>query len=606
MMVMTIRTKNIKNRYWLISIAVFFIFSWADKAQAFTLGENHIFFVDTSYDISGRAQVSATLRQVGDHALFYTADDWWSSLSAADVETANAAILNLSGEFDKTIYPRLTRIFGSEWSPGIDRDLRISILITKINKSTGGYFNSADEYPQAQIANSNEREMIYLNSTYITSPLVKSFLAHEFQHMINFYQKEKLRNSVEDVWLNEARSEYASFLCGYDSLYENSNLERRVRDFLRYSTDPLAEWQNEPADYGAVNLFMHYLVSRYGEQILTKMTQTDAVGIASIDQALAISGFTERFKDIFTNWTVANYINDCQLAQGQKYCYLDPLLTYDRLHVRPQTSNLLSVKEGTALVFSDTIKDWSGRWYEILPQGSGLNLIIKVQGFDNSNLQAALVVFNKDGSKVIRLFNFDAIQSAENIISDFGDQVSGVALILSNQTKTSGFTASDPSYQFSYDAKITSASQLPVISPSPSAHSPIATTSPASSPAPQIVNPNFPDGSLIRVKDDAKVYIISGVYKRWLQSMQILTAYSHLIGQSIIEVTQTQADYYKEAWLIRADGDYKVYEINGDLTKHWLNMSADEFTNSGRSWDMVYIINARERDIYRTGAEVIR
>ena len=24
--------------------------------------------------------------------------------------------------------------------------------------------------------------------------------------------------------------------------------------------------------------------------------------------------------------------------------------------------------------FSDTIKDWSGRWYEILPQGGGLNL----------------------------------------------------------------------------------------------------------------------------------------------------------------------------------------------------------------------------------------
>jgi len=604
MTVMTIRTKNIANRYWLILAVVFFVLALAGSASAFTLGENHIFFVDTSYDISGQTQVRATLRQVGDHALFYTADDWWSSLSATDAETANAAILNLSNEFDKTIYPRLTRVFGSEWSPGIDNELRITILITQINKSTGGYFNSIDEYPQAQITNSNEREMIYLNSTYITSSLVKSFLAHEFQHMINFYQKEKLRNSVEDIWLNEARSEYASSLLGYDNPYDGSNLERRVRDFLRYSTDPLAEWQNEPADYGAVNLFMHYLVSRYGEQILTKMTQTDVVGIVSIDQALAASGFAERFKDIFTNWTVANYVNDCQLGQGQKYCYLDPLLTYAKLHVRPRISNLLSVNEGTELVFSDAIKDWSGRWYEILPQGSGLNLIIKVQGFDNSNLQAALVIFNQDGSKIIQSFNFNAIQSAANIISDFGNQISGAVLILSNQAKTFGFTASDPSYQFSYDAKITSDSQLPSASPLPLPPVPSPAATPL--PAPQIVNPNFPDGSLIRVKGDVRVYIINGVYKRWLQSPQILAAYPHLFGQSIIEVTQAQADYYKDAWLVRAAGDYKVYEINGDGTKHWLNMSADQFTNSGRLWSMIYIVNAREKDLYKTGAEVMK
>jgi len=86
----------------------------------------------------------------------------------------------------------------------------------------------------------------------------------------------------------------------------------------------------------------------------------------------------------------------------------------------------------------------------------------------------------------------------------------------------------------------------------------------------------------------------------------ILAAYPHLVRQSIIEVTPEQANYYKDAWLIRSAGDYKVYEINGDLTKHWLNMSADEFTNSGRSWGMVYIVNVRERDLYKTGAEVLR
>ena len=599
----------IKNtgKFYVLAWGIFFsVFLCAQNALAFKLGENQIFSVDASYDISDRAEVRATLRQVGDHALFYTADDWWLGLSVVDKDTANAAILNLSNEFDKTIYPRLTQVFGSEWSPGIDNDLRITILITQIKKGTGGYFNSVDEYPKSQIAGSNEREMIYLNFLYLASDSAKGFLAHEFQHMINFYQKEKLRNSTEEIWLNEARSEYAPSLCGYDSPYEGSNLERRVKDFLRYPTDSLTEWQNEPADYAAVNLFMQYLVSRYGEQILTGMMKTEAVGIASINQALTSSGFSERFKDIFNNWTLANFVNDCQLGEGQRYCYLNSRLTYGYFHVRPQTSNLLAVREGLEFSFADSLKDWSGRWYEILPQGSGLNLIVNFQGESAADFQVALLIFNLDGSKSVRFLKLGSAGTGDDILKNFGNQISNVVLVLFSQTKQAGFTANDPAYQFSYDVRITSAGQLPSPSSMPPAPSPTSTPVLSPTPAPQIINPNFLVGSLIRVQDGIKVYIINGVYKRWLQSPQILAAYPHLVRQSIIEVTPEQANYYKDAWLIRSAGDYKVYEINGDLTKHWLNMSADEFTNSGRSWGMVYIVNVRERDLYKTGAEVLR
>lgn len=577
-------------------------FFWCQPALAFKLGENQVFSVDASYDINDRAQIKATLRQVGDHALYYAADDWWLSLGPVEAENANAAILNLSDEFDKTIYPRLTQVFGSEWSPGIDNDLRITILITKIKKGTGGYFNSIDEYSKAQIVSSNEREMIYLNSAYLSSVSAKSFLAHEFQHMINFYQKEKLRNSLEDIWLNEARSEYASSLCGYDSPYEGSNLERRVRDFLRYPTDSLTEWQNESADYAAVNLFMQYLVSRYGEQILTKMMKTEIVGIDSINQALASAGFSERFRDIFNNWTIANFVNDCQLGEGQRYCYLNSRLTYEYFHLRPQMSNLLAVREGVNFSFADSLKDWSGRWYEILPLGSGLNLMVNFQGASATNFQAILLIFNIDGSKNIRFLKLDSAQAAGAIVPDFGNQVSGVVLVLFSQTKQSGFSANEPTYQFSYNVKITSAIKLPAASPLPPAPSPTA----APSPAPPIINPNFSDGSLIRAQGDTKVFIINGAYKRWLQSPQILAAYPHLVGQKIIEAKQEQADYYKDAWLIRTEGDYKVYEINGDGTKHWLNMSAEQFSESGRKWEMVYVVNRAERDLYKMGAEVLR
>ncbi len=597
--------KNTKKFYWLVLGVVFGSFLCAENALAFKLGENQVFSIDASYDINDRAQINATLRQVGDHALYYAADDWWLSLGPVEAESANAAILNLSNEFDKTIYPRLTQVFGSEWSPGIDNDLRITILITKIKKGTGGYFNSIDEYSKAQIASSNEREMIYLNSIYLSSFSAKSFLAHEFQHMINFYQKEKLRNSVEDIWLNEARSEYASSLCGYDSPYEGSNLERRVRDFLRYPTDSLTEWQNESADYAAVNLFMQYLVSRYGEQILTKMMKTEIVGIDSINQALALAGFSERFRDIFNNWTVANFVNDCQLGEGQRYCYLNSRLTYEYFHLRPQMSNLLAVREGVNFSFADSLKDWSGRWYEILPLGSGLNLMVNFQGASATNFQAALLIFNIDGSKNIRFLKLDSAQAAGAIVPDFGNQASGVVLVLFSQTKQSGFSANEPTYQFSYNAKITSAAQIPAVSVLPPAPLPAISPSPAVVSL-RAVNPNFPDGSLIRAKGSDKVFVIKGNYRRWLQSPQIFAAYPHFKWQNIIEVSSAQLNFYQEAWLIRAEGDFRVYEINGDQTKHWLNISAEQLVNFGRSWGAVYIVNAMERDLYKTGAEVLR
>ncbi len=594
--------KKRKKLYWLIFGLIFSGFFYAGNALAFKLGENQLFFVDPSYDLSERTQINGTLRQVGDHALFYTADDWWSSLGTAEVESANTAILSLAAEFDRTIYPRLTQVYGSEWSPGIDNDLRVTILITRIKKGTGGYFNSSDEYPRSQVVNSNEREMIYLNSLYLISSSARDFLAHEFQHMINFYQKEKLRNSTEEVWLNEARSEYAATLCGFDSPYEGSNLERRVKDFLRYSTDSLTEWRNESADYGAANLFMQYLVNRYGEQILTRMMKTEKVGVESINQALADTGFSERFIDIFTNWTIANFVNDCQLGEGQKYCYLNQKLNYGSFHLQPQISNFLSVRDGAEFSFADEVKDWSGRWYEILPIGSGLNLMIDFKNQVGSTFQAALLILDFNGAKTLRPLKFNSAQAAADIVADFGSRVASVVLILSNQTKQKGFTSNETAREFSYVAKITASSQLPAVTPASSSQ---PTPTPSPEPAP-VVSPNFPDGSLVRAKGESKVYIIQGQYRRWLQTPQILAAYPHLGWQSIREVTLEQLNWYQEVWLVRAEGDARVFEINGDSTKHWLNMSADSFSLSGRSWKMVYIVNKTERDLYRTGAEVLR
>ena len=61
---------------------------------------------------------------------------------------------------------------------------------------------------------------------------------------------------------------------------------------------------------------------------------------------------------------------------------------------------------------------------------------------------------------------------------------------------------------------------------------------------------------------------------------------------------------YGDSWLVRGTNDEKVYEINGDGTRHWLDMTPEKFSATGRLWDMVCIINQSELSWYEEGALV--
>ena len=112
------------------------------------------------------------------------------------------------------------------------------------------------------------------------------------------------------------------------------------------------------------------------------------------------------------------------------------------------------------------------------------------------------------------------------------------------------------------------------------------------------------NGSLIRATGDSKVYIVKDTYKRWIQSADIFGCYGHLNFDAVQEVSSSTRDTYTDAWLVRDSEDTKVYEVNGDMSKHWLNMTAQQFVDSGRLWDMIYVINSCETLLYTTGVDV--
>ncbi|MBZ9572229.1 hypothetical protein KJA15_02790 [Patescibacteria group bacterium] len=412
--------------------------------QAAQIGESQEFYVESSYDLSERSQLSTTLVKITPELYFYIDEKWWSFSPQNEVYQT---LSSLGEEFKNKIYPFLTSTFGQEWKPGIDGEERITILIHPMREEVGGYFKSGDEYSRLQVSNSNEREMVYLNANYITNLLAKSFLAHEFQHLITFNQQEREQGIVEEVWLNEARSETAITLLGYDDIYEGSNLQKRVERFLKNPSDSITEWQNKPQDYGVLNLFFQYLVDHYGKEILIDSLHSKKVGIPSLNEALSKNGSDIEFSQIFTDWTIAVLVNDCTL--GEKYCYLNQNLK--DLHIVPLI-NFLPLTGESALTLIDTTKNWSGNWYKFV--GGKGDLKFEFEGNPSVEFKIPYVIRDSFGDSTIEFLLVDKNQKGEIFISDFGTQNVSLVIIPSIQNEVTGFDGFEPSYQFSWSASI--------------------------------------------------------------------------------------------------------------------------------------------------------
>jgi len=439
--------KNYKVKI-LLFVFVFAIFGFgsASEVGAASEGEVRNFYIDSSYDLYGRSEISAELIRTTNSLYFYIEKKWWGSSSPLEQNNIRIALFDLGEEFKNKIYPVLTANFGQEWRPGIDNDERIAVLFHPMGGSRGGYFRISDGYFRLQAPSSNEREMVYLNSEFITTSLVKSLLAHEFIHLITFNQKDRLRRVSEETWLNEARAEYALTLLGYDYKHEGSNLQRRVRVFLENPSFSLTEWQGVLADYGVLNLFTQYLVDHYGVAILRDSLLSSEVGIASINYALKKNGFQDDFSQIFSNWTIAVLMNDCSL--GSKYCYKNQDLK--NLRIIPESNFIPTTTESSLSVYSQ-IKDWSAKWQRIFGGKGGLTF--KFNGREGINFKVPYVLCDYTNKCTVNSLNLNGQQQREVFIPEFGSKYSSLTLIPSVQNKLSGFTNNEPVYLFSWDVK---------------------------------------------------------------------------------------------------------------------------------------------------------
>lgn len=227
--------------------------------------------------------------------------------------------------FEEHTYPTNREFFGSEWTPGVDGDPHLSILhASNLGRTVAGYFSSADSYVRAVREDSNEAEMFYIHldkGMQVGDPFYNGVLAHEFQHMIHWYND---RN--ETTWLNEGCSELAMELNnrtypGRKGVYDVGGSEYA---YLNHPDTQLNTWPevsqtgSAAAHYGASYLFMSYFLDRFGEDATKALVAHDANGLESVDLVLRdVLNLDLTHEDIFADWVVANWLDDTSIEDGQ-------------------------------------------------------------------------------------------------------------------------------------------------------------------------------------------------------------------------------------------------------------------------------------------------
>jgi len=276
----------------------------------YSVGTRRLFHA-SNVDTDEQFDVYATLEYKTEHVYMWVEEG---------VNFDRNALVAAAKLFEEHTYPTDRAFFGSEWSPGVDNDVHLSILHARgLGNSIAGYYSSADEFVSVVREDSNEMEMFYINVENVTinDDFYSGVLAHEFQHMIHWYND---RN--EETWMNEGFSELAMHLNGYDT--GGSDWE-----FAMEPDTQLNSWPEGPgaagANYGAGYLFTSYFLDRFGSDATQTLVAHPENSFASVDVVLKQLGTGLTHQDLFADWIVANLLDDPYITDG-RYGYeeIDP------------------------------------------------------------------------------------------------------------------------------------------------------------------------------------------------------------------------------------------------------------------------------------------
>ena len=354
----------------------------AAPAAPVQIGQTERFFIHIP-----NAEVTATCIAKSEHLYVYIEN------SVRDMFT-DAEAAAIAREFDTRIYPKVREWMGTEWKPGLDRDNRITLLMHDVGMNNsgedyGGYFSPADQLPTAP--NSNRREMLYMDIFQFRERDRRTFyssLAHEFAHLINWFQNG---GTTDQRWLEEGMASFIEWAV-YGTVHTIF-----VDGYLTNPSVPLAYANTRDTYYGAAFMLMLYLYEHYGGQkLIRRIIESDALGEQAINAALADDGRSARFPQVFLNWGLANWVNT-QVRNKQ--------LGYANLRNRRVNATAPRVLSYPNQVNNIPIDQWS-TYYTVL-NNLPATLDLSVIGTDTGNLYATTLYLPPNGQAVVTPIPFD-------------------------------------------------------------------------------------------------------------------------------------------------------------------------------------------------------
>jgi len=322
------------------------------------VGDTHTFYLDADGDVTTVATLKKVVSNIDTEFgtktlnIWVSNDSFGSGCSKAKCLTQDM-VDTLADKFlksgaDNDIYDWVTNIYGEEWgadanskySNVIGETNTVDILVTDIdndnnaNRGVIGYFWSKDNFKNSSVSGSNERIMFYIDSVMYANTSNGDYwqkeayvtLAHEFQHMINYYQKSIKNEHSSELWLNELMSVTTEdFIVtklqhngnrGVDyidgSAGESGNTHGLFPLFNENIDMSITNWAGELKDYAKVASFGAFLARNYGGAELFKaMIQNSYTDEQAIINAIyKTTGESMTFDELLQKWGVAIMLSE--------------------------------------------------------------------------------------------------------------------------------------------------------------------------------------------------------------------------------------------------------------------------------------------------------
>lgn len=328
-----------------------------EQHKALLEGEKEDFFG------SNNETVPATLRKVqsahGITLYIWVANHSWYDVDVKKTKIEQYMVDIFANKFlkegtDNDIYEWVSNIVGEPWGDTsshswyknlIADDRSIHILLYDIDNDdsttggVGGYYWAKHNFNKAYYSTSNEKIMFAIDSVmfankegdnweisdYWPQEMV-STLAHEFQHMVDFYQKTILRGVNSQAWINELASMAIEDLVARKILADgprgvnyntgtsgaNNNGYGRIPLYNRNNNKKLTEWiDNDLRSYSMSYTFGAYLMRNYGgANFIKNLVKNNKNSKESVTEALKLTGYNVTFNETLRNFAVANLLSD--------------------------------------------------------------------------------------------------------------------------------------------------------------------------------------------------------------------------------------------------------------------------------------------------------